>query len=305
MRGFYIVVDLGGTNLRVAALAEEGILELRRWPSIAKVEAQEGLSLLKERVGELKEEGARRRWRPMGVAIGVPGLIDGEGLLVHSPHLRAYEGVNFLEELQELGMPLLLENDANLYALGEGFRGAAKGKSHYCCLTLGTGVGGGVVIGGRLLKGAQGVASEVGHMVIDEDGVQCYCGSRGCLEAYASGSAILRMAVEEGLEVSSAKEVSELATAGDERAQRVFQEMGRYLGVGLANLVNLFNPEMIVLGGKVAEAWPLFAPRALEEMASRAFSYAAKGVQVRRAHLGDEAALWGGLSLLLGLEDGE
>ena len=109
MRGFYIVVDLGGTNLRVAALAEEGILELRRWPSIAKVEAQEGLCLLKERVGELKEEGASRGWRPMGVAIGVPGLIDGEGLLVHSPHLRAYEGVNFLEELQELGFEKVAE----------------------------------------------------------------------------------------------------------------------------------------------------------------------------------------------------
>ncbi|HEX16450.1 MAG TPA: ROK family protein, partial [Deltaproteobacteria bacterium] len=167
-----------------------------------------------------------------------------------------------------------------------------------CCLTLGTGVGGGVVIEGKLLKGARGVASELGHMVVDEDGMECYCGSRGCLEAYASGSAILRMAQEKGFAVSSAKEVARLAFEGDDEAKGIFEEMGRYLGVGLANIVNIFNPEVIVIGGKVADAWPLFGPRALEEMKKRAFPYSAEGVQVTKALLGDEAALWGGVALM-------
>ncbi|RLA81620.1 MAG: ROK family protein [Deltaproteobacteria bacterium] len=292
MKGLLVVVDLGGTNLRVAALRGEEMIALKEMPSIAALPPEEGLGVLRGYIRDMAGGEAE------GVVLGFPGVITREGVLLHSPHLKSYEGVDLVGGLKELGIRVLVENDANLYTLGEGFRGAAKGRRHFCCLTLGTGVGGGVVIEGKLLKGARGVASELGHMVVDEDGMECYCGSRGCLEAYASGSAILRMAQEKGFAVSSAKEVARLAFEGDDEAKGIFEEMGRYLGVGLANIVNIFNPEVIVIGGKVADAWPLFGPRALEEMKKRAFPYSAEGVQVTKALLGDEAALWGGVALM-------
>ncbi len=292
MKGLLVVVDLGGTNLRVAALRGEEMIALKEMPSIAALPPEEGLGILRGYIRDMAGGEAE------GVVLGFPGVITREGVLLHSPHLKSYEGVDLVGGLKEIGVRVLVENDANLYTLGEGFRGAAKGRRHFCCLTLGTGVGGGVVIEGKLLKGARGVASELGHMVVDEDGMECYCGSRGCLEAYASGSAILRMAQEKGLAVSSAKEVARLASEGDDEAKGIFEEMGRYLGVGLANIVNIFNPEVIVIGGKVADAWPLFGPTALEEMKRRAFPYSAEGVQVTKALLGDEAALWGGVALM-------
>jgi len=292
VKGLLVVVDLGGTNLRVAALRGEEMIALKEMPSIAALPPEEGLGVLRGYIRDMAGGEAE------GVVLGFPGVITREGVLLHSPHLKSYEGVDLVGGLKELGIRVLVENDANLYTLGEGFRGAAKGRRHFCCLTLGTGVGGGVVIEGKLLKGARGVASELGHMVVDEDGMECYCGSRGCLEAYASGSAILRMAQEKGFAVSSAKEVARLAFEGDDEAKGIFEEMGRYLGVGLANIVNIFNPEVIVIGGKVADAWPLFGPRALEEMKKRAFPYSAEGVQVTKALLGDEAALWGGVALM-------
>lgn len=150
-----------------------------------------------------------------------------------------------------------------------------------------------MVMGGELYRGANGSAGEIGHMVIDEDGLPCYCGNRGCLEVYASGTGIMRRATELGLEVDSSYELYESARRGDDQAQKIFREMGRYLGVGMANLVNMLNPAMIVLGGKVSEAWDYFVPTAIEEMKRRAFKYPVQKVKVVKATLGDDAALWG------------
>lgn len=304
MREFAVVLDLGGTNLRAAGCwlgEDDGFFSRITTRSISHLPREEGMRFLKEEViGKILERGRGEGGRAKGAVLGVPGWITPEGELAFSPHLPQLKGVNLIGEMDFDGLPVMIENDANLYALGEGRRGAAQGAKTYCALTLGTGLGGGIVMEGRLLKGAFGSANEVGHMVVEAEGVPCWCGSRGCLEAYASGSAIKRMAEERGLKVHSSEEVFRAAQNGDQGAREVFAEMGKYLGVGMANLVNLFSPEVIVIGGKVAGAWDFFIPHALEEMRKRAFHYPAGRVKVKRASLGDDAALWGGVSLLEG-----
>lgn len=292
MRGTVAVADVGGTNLRVAVFREGTLERVKFFPSIAPLEPLEGIGRMKEMILETTDGPVE------AVVVGFPGLIDREGRLYHSPNMRAYEGVNLREALDSLGVPVLVENDANLYALGEGYRGSARGMRDFCCLTLGTGVGSGVVVNGKLVKGHLGFASEMGHMSVDLNGAPCGCGSMGCLEAYCSGTALVRMAKEKGLEVRTAKDLYDLAQGGSAAALEVFAEMGRYLGVGLANIANIFNPEGIILGGKVAEAFPFFVGEAMEAMARHAFPAMARSVKVMKASLGDEAALWGGLVLL-------
>lgn len=289
-----VVLDLGGTNLRLALFETGELLELKEYPSIASMNPQEGIRVLKDWIKAFKDKvGA--------LVLGFPGLIARDGTLMHSPNLKSYEGVNLRESFSEMGVPVFVENDANLYALGEGYKGIAQGKENFCCLTLGTGVGSGVVVEGRLLKGHKGVASEIGHMSVESNGVPCACGSRGCLEAYCSGKAILRMARDKGLEAKDAEEVAELAKRGSVVAKEVFEVMGAYLGIGLSNIANIFNPEMIVIGGKVSRSYDLFVPRALEVLKERAFRFVAEDLTVAPSLLGDLAALWGGVALVEGI----
>ncbi len=290
-----LVTDIGGTNIRIASLKDGEMEALLFCHSIGDLPPREGIEFLKNKIFRFACDG-----NVEAVVMGFPGLVDYKGTLHHAPNLKAYEGINLKEAFFGLGFKVFFENDANLYALGEGFKGGAKGAKNYCCLTLGTGVGSGVVIDGRLLKGSRGVASEIGHMTIKLDGAPCSCGSKGCLEAYCSGTAILKMARERGLNVESAQEVACLAEMGSEEALSVFEEMGKYLGAGLANIVNIFNPEVILIGGKVSQAFPFFIDKALETMSEMAFSYPVRNVIVKKATLGDMAALWGGWALVMG-----
>lgn len=289
-----VVLDLGGTNLRLALFKTGELLELKEYPSIASLPPREGVMALKNWIKGFKDGvGA--------LVLGFPGLIARDGTLMHSPNLKSYEGVNLRESFSDIGVPVFVENDANLYALGEGYKGTAQGKENFCCLTLGTGVGSGVVVEGKLLKGHRGVASEIGHMSVDAFGEPCACGSRGCLEAYCSGKAILRMARDKGLQVKDAEEVAELAKRGSLVAKEVFETMGTYLGIGLSNIANIFNPELIVIGGKVSRSYELFVPRAIEVLKERAFGFVSDGLTVAPSLLGDLAALWGGVALVEGI----
>lgn len=289
-----VVLDLGGTNLRLAFFNRGELVELREYPSIAPMSPEEGIKKLKEWIRGFEGEIGT-------LVLGFPGLIARDGTLRHSPNLKAYEGVNLKESFSDIGVPVFVENDANLYALGEGYKGAAQGKRNFCCLTLGTGVGSGVVVEGKLLKGHKGVASEIGHMSVEAFGVPCTCGSRGCLEAYCSGRAILRMARDKGLEAKDAEEVAELARMGYAAAKEVFATMGTYLGIGLSNIANIFNPELIVIGGKVSRSYDLFVPHALEVLRERAFGFVTEDLTLAPSPLGDLAALWGGVALVEGI----
>ncbi len=268
------------------------------------------LEELASRLQDLIQQIPEKDHSEIRVGIGVPGPVDlNRGILIEPPNLSELHQFplrDFLE--RRIPFPLVLENDANAFTLGEGWVGAARGARHYCGVTLGTGVGGGVVVNGEMLRGVDGFGGEVGHMVLNPEGPICGCGGRGCLEVFASGTGVRRMVLEaiereghKGLlkeetkdsEKLTSEEVFRAAERGDELAQRVFQEMGRYLGLGLVNLTNLFNPEKIVIGGKVSGAWNYFISQAREVLYQRAMRGQRERVEVVRAECGDDAGILG------------
>jgi glucokinase len=226
-----------------------------------------------------------------GIGIGVPGIIDLKtGMLRESPNLPGWAETPVRAEIERLlGTRVILENDANVAALGEKWLGAARDVDDMAMLTLGTGVGGGIVLKGRIWHGMTGMAGEFGHMTVEPEGPRCGCGNRGCLEQYASATAVVRMAKEAiesgrapGLAKAastdpefSSKAIYNLAIQGDEEAKKIFGRVGRALGICLANLVNAFNLNMYVIGGGASSAWEAFSPYIFEELRQRSLVYAA------------------------------
>jgi glucokinase len=296
MPDFSIGVDLGGTNLRIAAVSGEGKL-------LEKVTLGTKLALGRDHVidqmcdailnlsGKYKATGSF-----LGAGIGVPGLIDQQtGVMRKAANLPGWENYPARAEIERrLGLPksdarVVLENDARVAALGEQWLGAARGVANMAVLTLGTGIGGGIVLGGGIWHGMNGMAGEFGHVTLEPDGHLCGCGNRGCSEQYASASGLLRMAREAIAAGQSpslaqaassdpefgAKSIYNLAAQGDEPARRIFRSFGRYLGLLLAGLVNVLNLEMYVIGGGASSAWDAFAPSMFEELRERSIVYAA------------------------------
>lgn len=311
-----LAVDLGGTNVRIGTVNPEGkILHKITFPTEASRGRERVMKDILSRIREVTVRFPEEKFEVIGGGFGIPGAIElDQGIVTQSPNLPVLDGFDIRSWLQgRLRMPIFIDNDANAFSLGEGWLGAARGVKEFCCLTLGTGVGGGIVLDGDIWHGTEGKAGEIGHMVIDVDGPPCQCGSRGCLEVFASGSAIRRMAVEAierdektdlvercGGEIKgiSAKTVYESARGGDRLSRRVFQRMGMYLGVGLGNLANLLNVEMMLIGGRVSEAWDLFIEPAREEMERRTVGSMGKGVRVERARCGDDAGILGAAYLV-------
>jgi glucokinase len=208
----------------------------------------------------------------------------------------------------ELDWPVVLENDANAAAIGEMWRGAGQGHRALICVTLGTGVGGGIILDGKLWRGADGSAGEIGHIGVDPfAGVACMCGSRGCLEVYASATAIVRMTREarprypnsilHNTEDLTSAKIYQAGREGDELAIEVFRRMGVYLGIGLASLINVLNPEIVVIGGGLSNGWELFEKHMHQQVLERAFPIPARRVKIVRAQCGDDAGLLGAARL--------
>jgi glucokinase len=302
--------DLGGTHLRGAAIGETGLIyhQLKTdTPSASKADeiVRALVKAARECESQTREDGVIQM-----LSVAVAGTINvDDGLVVTAPNIPCLAGVRLADELQkELQRPALIENDANAAAVGEMWQGAARGASSVVCITLGTGVGGGIILDGKLWRGLDGSAGEIGHTSIEPfGGVRCGCRSEGCLEVYASGTAIVRMTKEalpkypdstlNGFEDLTSENVSRAAERGDQLALEVFHRMGVYLGVGIANLVNVLNPEMIVIAGGVANAWDLFAKYAIQVMQERAFPLPAANIQIKRGECGDNAGLLGAASL--------
>jgi glucokinase len=292
---YSIGVDLGGTNLRVAAVDSNGKM-LQRESATACFDKgpQFVMNSIVEIVERMHTRCAGHELR--GVGIGVPGFIDMDlGVIVGSANLPGFQGLPVRDEIQRrLGIPILLENDANAAALGEMWIGAGKNVKDLILLTLGTGIGGGIVIDGKVMHGAHGMAGEFGHMTVIPEGNPCGCGNRGCLEKHASASAIAAMAslMHFGREVTS-EQVYELALQGNERAKMVFASMGRALGIAIANLINIFNFPLYLISGGPLPAWDFFAPSMLAEVRSRSFIFSLTGTRIEKALLGADAGLYG------------
>jgi glucokinase len=299
MPNFSIGVDLGGTNLRIAAVDENGTL-------LEKVTFGTGVSrgrapVIQDMCDAISRLAKRyeEKLTLLGVGVGVPGIIDRQtGIMRESPNLPGWAGASVKDEIEDrLRARVIVENDANVAAFGEKWLGAGKNVEHLAILTLGTGVGGGLVFNGRIWSGMTGMAGEAGHTTVVPDGVRCGCGNRGCLEQYASATAVMRMAKDAiaagapGLQLAAssdaefgARAIYNLAIQGDGDAKKIFREVGRCLGIALANLVNLLNLPMYVIGGGVSSAWDAFAPSIFEELQQRSMVYAATAPE---SHAGD------------------
>jgi len=295
MPAYSIGVDLGGTNLRVAAIDASGqILNRVATPVAYDLGPEHVVGNIVDVIHKVRSAIATGALR--GVGIGVPGFIDIDaGVVVGTANLPGFESFPVRDEIQRhLGTSIILENDANAAALGEKWMGAGKDVQNLILLTLGTGIGGGIIIDGKVLHGFLGMAGEFGHMTVFPDGNPCGCGNCGCLEKHASATAIAAMGrmMHFGRDTTSAK-VYELAMAGNERAIWVFEAMGRALGIAIASLINAFNFPLYLLSGGPLPAWDLFAPTMFNEIKKRSFTYARSGTRVEKGLLGADAGLFG------------
>ena len=325
MPDFAVGVDLGGTNMRIAAVDESG-KQLEVISTSTEVKRGRD-SVVSDMCDAIRALGAKfsSTHRLVGTGIGVPGIIDMEsGLVKESPNLPDWAEYPVREEIQRrLGTSVILENDANAAALGEKWLGAGRDVEDMCMITLGTGVGGAVVLNGHIWHGMNGMAGELGHMAVYPDGAQCGCSNRGCLEQYASATAVKRMAVEKiasghAPELAramsenpefSAKVVFQYAIQGDRQAQEIFRAVGRAIGIIIADMINVLNLQMYVIGGGVSSAWEMFSPTLFAELRHRSFVYRAtepdnnltapqrRKTIITRALLGSDAGLIGAARL--------
>ena len=291
MPDYSIGVDMGGTNLRIAAITTDGQL-------LEKITVGVKLAMGRDYViGEMCDaiqnltEKYRSSGKFMGAGIGVPGIIDVKaGMMRVSANLPGWTDYPVRDVIERrLGARVFLDNDAKMAAFGEKWQGAGRDVDNMAMLTLGTGIGGAIVLNGKIFYGMNGMAGEFGHVTVEPNGLPCGCGNHGCAERYASATGIVRMAREAaesgnapGLSKAlssdpafTAKSVYLLAQQGDPDAQRIFHRFGEVLGILLADLINVLNLEMFVIGGGVLSAWDAFAPTMFAELCDRSLVYAA------------------------------
>src|SRR5215217_3872117 len=302
-----IGVDIGGTKIAAAVVSPEGkVLNEVRYPTQA-IPPNRLIETIAQAIREVKEG-----FEVDGACLAVPGFVlTTENKVIFAPNLHEIENIHLDEELgRRTGLRVTVENDANAAAWGEFRFGAGQAVDHQVFITLGTGVGGGVITHGVLLRGAQGAGGELGHVTLDPTGPPCSCGNHGCLEALASGTAIGRRAREVANEMPRSalgrlaiekqvlgEDVTRLAHEGDKAALRVLEETGRWLGIGLAGFVNIFNPEVVAVGGGASRAGAFILEPARKEVDLRARSPSRDLVKIREATLGPESGVLGAAAL--------
>jgi glucokinase len=320
---FAIGVDLGGTSLRVAAVREDGHVLDRATAQVKLLAGRDAVidELCREARALIEKHHATSPsgGQLAGIGVGVPGIIYLDtGRLRKSPNLPGWEDFPVRDEIERrLGCNVILDNDANVAAAGEHWLGAGRAlppeADSLCLITLGTGVGGGLILDGKIWHGFLGMAGELGHINVLENGAPCGCGSRGCLETEASATAVVRMAMDvvggdpagalaraaQSGEQLTAELVFRCAQAGDEGSRQVYARLGNYLGLALAGLVNSLNLPLYVIGGGVAAAWPAFAPAMLEQLKQRSYIFAEGRTRVVPSTLHGDAGLLGAARLAL------
>jgi glucokinase len=324
---YVIGVDLGGTNIVVGAMSLDGEREITMrseptMPELGAVGVADRIAgLIEDTISLVTEKEGANREAFVGIGVGAPGPLDrARGIVVVAPNLgwRDFPLRDAIES--RVGLPTTLDNDANCATLGEWWRGAARGSRHVVGVTIGTGIGGGIILNGRLHHGASDVAGEVGHTTIDSNGRRCRCGNYGCLEAYASGPAIADRA-REALDAGdpsilpsladydtsriTAQTVYEAAKRGDAVAVEVVRDTARFLGAGIANLLNIFNPDVVVIAGGVTHAGDALFEPLRAEVKRRAFRPAVEACRILPGQLPGSAGMVGAVATFRAQRFGE
>lgn len=310
-----IGIDVGGTNVKIALVDSDGKIGYSNTiPTRAEMGYEYTINNMKQAIRDLMTETKLSAKDIEGIGFGLPGQVDFKSgivrLITNIPGWVEIPLAKMIED--EFHIPTRIDNDVRCAALGELNFGAGKGCENLICITVGTGIGSGLIINGRLVRGASNAAGEIGHIKLQmHDGPICGCGDTGCLEAFASGPSIVAMAEEYIMGGKSTKYremangnditpfiVAEAAKAGDAVAKRIFTRMGEYIGIGMASVVNLLNPEKIIIGGGVADAGDILLNPLKETIKKRAMKIAGETVQVVPAQLGNTAGVIGA-SLLI------
>ena len=308
-------IDIGGTKTMVAVADDCGEIVSQARIHTPREQGPDAVLSEIEFAGKLLlQEAELGREEVKAIGIGCGGPLDRRrGIILTAPNLPGWDDLPLAEYFEKsFGAPAYLDNDVNLAALGEARRGAGKGVDDLAYFNIGTGIGGGIIIGGKLYRGC-GNAGEFGHQIIEPKGPTCLCGKRGCLESLASGTSIARRAKEylavhwDSLIVRmagtvdkvTAESVAQAAREGDELAQRIWRETGEYLGLGVANVVNILNPRRVVLGGGVIEAGDLILDPVRQTVRERAMTQLAEDVQIVPGALSDQAGIIGAICLAI------
>ena len=303
---YVLAGDVGGTNLRIAAVDPAGAILHRSDSSTPRSGSATEIAAAIAAGAENCVAGMKGQ-SPLSFGLAIPALINSdEGRVLSSPNLPQLNAFSLAQEIQNrLGVTTVLENDATAAAIGEHWLGSTANAKTSVFVTLGTGIGGGLVLNGQPYRGIDGTAGEIGHICVVSDGLECGCGSYGCVEQYASATAIARIAGElatasgSSRSYETAKDVFNAAREGDADAIEAFRRMGRYLGLALAALVNVLNPEMIAIGGGAAGAWDFFIEDVRSEIRARAFAPPAQRAAVVRATVGKSAGILGAARVAL------
>ncbi|MFN3532466.1 MAG: ROK family protein [Candidatus Brocadia sp.] len=312
MGNYVIGIDLGGTNLKAGIVDMDGkILHRLSIRTNSHADSQTISDQILSLIAEIIQCAHVKESDMIGVGLGSPGLVDKKGeTILFSPNLPRWRNIPIKRIVAErFSKPCVLENDANAAAWGEKWVGAGKDVSSLVMLTLGTGIGGGIVIDNKLWRGANNVAAEIGHMVIQMDGPQCNCGNRGCVEVYASATGmvrrfkeLLRSGISSALKISdeiTAKMINDAAIQGDRASLNIIEETGRYLGIALINIMHVLNPEMIVLAGGMIGSGELLMNPIRQVTQQRAFEASYKDTKIVFSQLGNDAGIIGAAGCLL------
>jgi glucokinase len=318
MEKYVIGIDLGGTQIKIGIVDNKGnvISNIESIPTQVEKGPGEAIDRVCNHISYMIEKTGIKKSNLLGIGIASPGPIDlKNGKILSASNLPSWENYPIRKRfINNLGLPAVLDKDSNAAILGEYCFGVAKGYQNVVCLTLGTGIGGSVIVNGRILHGADGVAGELGHItIVPENGRKCGCNNEGCLEAYVGTQGIISRTLEKlkqdsnsllkkYIEINntlSPEDIYETALAGDHTARFIWEETGRYLGIALAGFINIFNPEIVVLCGGISRAECFLIPSIQQELEKRAFKKSAKRIQLKVSELGGAAGVIGAASIFL------
>ena len=291
----YLGIDIGGTNIKYGVIEDNEII----YKNSTKSEVAKRKEFVINKIASIIDK-CKKEFSIDGVGIGIAGLIDAKnGIVFEAPNLPDWKDVNLKNELKEINLPVAIDNDANCFALGEYILRKDEEVKNLIGITLGTGIGGGLILNGKIYHGSYGFASEIGHIKVVPNGRRCNCGQNGCLEAYSSATAIEKMSKEKYGEKICVHKLYKMALSGDKNSIEIFKDAFEKLGIVCAGLVNLLNPDIIVFGGGLSNMKDFLLIPVKKVIQKNCYEKLFKRVRIEVSKFGDETAIVGAINLVL------